>query len=198
MNLFLLAAEEPKADMAKISRQMETLAQLLLSLTPSVSSKEDAMAIEPRLSVSPAAAMELQALGLECRMRWWKLAKHQADIDKEILSPFSKCLTAYVRRKQENAKTAYLNCTRAFARLDDQLQKQGLRPSTGSKLPLFTIYQALTTLARESGFVPQAVAWAAKCAANTRHEGRVCCQDMLNCSSAPRSATEESRRVLGG
>ena len=162
VTLLLAASQEPKADVSKIARQMESLAQILLSLTPSVSSKEDATAIEPRLSVSPATAMELQANGLECRIRWWKLVNHQADVDKEIISPFSKCLAAYIRRGKDGPKSTYANSVKAFDKIDEQLQAQGLHPSTGSKFPMSTIYQALTTLARESGTIARAVVWATK------------------------------------
>ncbi|KAH8894760.1 hypothetical protein GQ53DRAFT_61979 [Thozetella sp. PMI_491] len=162
INLLLRAATEPKADVVKVARQMEILSQTLLSLSPSVSAKEDSTAEEPRLSVSPEVALKLQTVGLEARMHWWRLAKHQADVDRDIASPFSKCLSAYVRRSKESKKHMFAVCLKAFERINGQLQADGLRASPTSKFPFFTIHQTLVTLARECGNLPKAVALAGK------------------------------------
>ncbi|AEO69508.1 uncharacterized protein THITE_2146478 [Thermothielavioides terrestris NRRL 8126] len=162
ISLLLAAAAEDGADVGKIARQMETLAQCLLSLTPSVSSKDDSLAQESRLSVSPASALELQALALEVRLHWWRLAKHKGDAEKDIMVTLSRCLGAYVRRTSESPKSSYRFCSDICGRITQQLQSHGLHPLKGSKLPLATIYQTLVTLARDAQQIPDAVMWATK------------------------------------
>ncbi|KAK4193652.1 Separin [Podospora australis] len=135
---FLLAAAREKgADVGKIARQMEAVVQCLLSLAPSPSSKDDPVAQEPRLSIPPTAALELQGLALDTRLQWWELVKHKGDVEKEIMLPLS-------------------------SRIEQKLQKLKLRPSTRSKFPLAGIYQTLATLARESQQIPEAISWATK------------------------------------
>ncbi|KAL1837485.1 hypothetical protein VTJ49DRAFT_3746 [Mycothermus thermophilus] len=161
-NLLLAAAKEDKADVAKIVRQMETLAQCLFALAPSVSSKDDAAAQESRLSISPASALELQALALEARLHWWTLAKHKGDPDKDIMAPMSRCITAYVRRTSESPRSSYAVCSQVFGRILQQLQSHGFRPAKGSKLPFAGICQTLAALARDAQQISDAVMWATK------------------------------------
>ncbi|KAJ4292216.1 separin protein [Collariella sp. IMI 366227] len=162
VNLLLTAAKESGADVGKIARQMETLAQCLLSLTPSVASKDDSLGQEARLSISPATAFEFQALAFEARLSWWKLAKHKGDAEKDILVPLSRCLGTYIRRTSESPKSSYAVCANIFSRIQKQLQSQGLQPSKGSKHPHAAICQTLATLARDAQEFPDAVSWATK------------------------------------
>ncbi|KAK4038459.1 peptidase family C50-domain-containing protein [Parachaetomium inaequale] len=162
VNLLLTAAREDGADAGKIARQMETVAQCLLSLTPSVSTKDDSLGQESRLSISPASALELQALALEARLHWWKLAKHKGDAEKDIMVPLSRCLSAYIRRTSESSKSSYTVCSEIFNRIYQQLQGHGFHPSKGSKLPFAGICQTLVTLARDAQQMPDAVMWATK------------------------------------
>ncbi|KAK3332505.1 peptidase family C50-domain-containing protein [Cercophora scortea] len=162
INLLLIAAQGDGADVGKVARQMETVAQCLLSLTPSVSSKDDNIALESRLSIAPLPALELQALALEARLHWWKMAKHQGDIEKDIMLPLSKCLGAYVRRSRDDGRSAYAICLQAFTRISQQLKAHRQQPSGGSKFPLAGILQTLASLAREAGQLADAVSWAAQ------------------------------------
>lgn len=162
IHLLIAAAGEKGADVGKIARQMETVAQCLLSLTPGVSSKDDILGQESRLSISPPTALELQALALEARLHWWKLAKHKGDVEKDIMTPLSRCLGAYIRRSSESPKARYIASLNIFNRIYQQLRDQGLQPLGGSKLPLAGIYQTLVTLARDAQQFPDAVSWATK------------------------------------
>ncbi|KAK4163434.1 Separin [Cladorrhinum sp. PSN259] len=162
IDFLLSAAKEKGADIAKLARQIETVAQCLLALTPSVSSKDDTVAQEARLSISPGSALELQALALEARLQWWSLAKHKGDVEKEIMLPLSRFLGAYMRRSTDNAKANYTICLRIFGRIHQQIRVQGLRPSGGSKLPLANIYQTLVALSRDSQQISDAISWATK------------------------------------
>ncbi|AEO57472.1 hypothetical protein MYCTH_2117988 [Thermothelomyces thermophilus ATCC 42464] len=162
INLLLAAAREDGADVSKIARQTETLAQCLLSLTPSVSSKEDGTAQEARLSISPASALELQALALESRLHWWGLAKHKGDAEKNIMVPLYRCLGAYMRRTSETPRSSYVVCSEIFNRIRRQLEAHGFHPAKGSRQPFAGICQTLATLARDAQQMSDAIMWATK------------------------------------
>ncbi|KAK3898119.1 hypothetical protein C8A05DRAFT_38300, partial [Staphylotrichum tortipilum] len=162
INLLLAAAKEDGADVAKVARQIETVAQCLLTLAPGVSSKDDAAAQESRLSISPASALELQALALEARLQWWALARHKGDAEKDVLVPLSRFLGAYIRRTSESPKSSYAVCADVFNRIDKQLQRHGHRAAKGSKRPFAGICQTLATLARDAGQVADATSWATR------------------------------------
>ncbi|KAK4123665.1 hypothetical protein N657DRAFT_596310 [Parathielavia appendiculata] len=162
INLILTAAKEDDADVGKIARQMETVTQCLLLLAPSVSTKDDGSAQESRLSISPASALELQALAFEARLHWWRLAKHKGDAEKDIMVPLSRCLSAYIRRTSESPKSRYAVCSEVFNRIHQQLQNYGFQPLKGSKLPLAGICQTLVALARDAQQIPDAIMWTTK------------------------------------
>lgn len=160
-NVLLLIAES-KSEGPKAARQLETVSQLLLALAPSISTTEDETASEPRLCASPSTALELQTIALQTRLTWWKLAGHQADVDKDILLPLSKCLAAYVRRTPKSQIADYKACLVAFNYIQERILLQKLAPSKFSKSPLASIYRTLGKLARESGSFNDAIPWIEK------------------------------------
>ncbi|WPG98114.1 Hypothetical protein R9X50_00090000 [Acrodontium crateriforme] len=85
-------------DYPKAAKQMEQLSQIILGLCPSISGSTDTNATDTSISVSPSTSFKLQVTALKLREAWWKLAGHTPDIQKELLEPFSKCLSAVVRR----------------------------------------------------------------------------------------------------
>ncbi|KAI5926376.1 peptidase family C50-domain-containing protein [Camillea tinctor] len=159
LNLLLRTLEDEKPDRTKCSRQLESLAQSLLSLTPSVATKDDAVALESRLNPSPGTSLEAQALGLAIRLQSWKVSGHKGDVDKEILMPLSKCLATFLRR---NPSAQYSMLLAAFSQVWEPVGKSGLKPSESSKSPLAAIYQVLATAARESGEDKEATNWTNK------------------------------------
>ncbi|ROW14377.1 hypothetical protein VPNG_03897 [Cytospora leucostoma] len=162
INVLLRTAGSGGPDKAKAARQLETLSQLLISLVPSTSSSEDETATEPKLSISPQAALELQTIALQSRLSWWRLAGHNADVDKDILAPFSKCIAAYVRRTQRKQPSDYKGCLAAFNIIYGEIPTQNLKPSNPSRTPLASIYQTLSKLAREVGHIDDAILWTEK------------------------------------
>lgn len=159
INLLLQTAGTSEAEKAKAARQLETLSQLLIVLAPSTSSSEDEIASEPKLSISPLTALELQTIALQSRLSWWQLAGHKPDLDKDLLTPFSKCIAAYVRRTQKTQSSDYKGCLAAFNNIHSQCLSQNLEPSRSSKSPLASIYQTLAKLAREAGLLCDAISW---------------------------------------
>lgn len=160
LNLLLLSAQSSEAEKSKAARQLESVSQLLLALTPSISSCDDEAASESRLSIDPVSALELQLIALKTRLCWWKLAKHRADVDKDLLSPLSKCLSTCMRRTQKSGTHSYYElCLNAFNDIRHSISEQNLQPSKSSKSPLASTYQILGKLARESGHHADAVSW---------------------------------------
>lgn len=158
----LLTAGKSEAEKSREARQLDTTSQLLFALTPSTSTSEDEISTERRLSPSPATSVEIQVIALFTRLSWWKLAGHQADVDREILSPLSKCIAAYVRRTSESQLDAYKVCLASFTKIQEQITLQRLEPSKTSKSPLASIYQTLGRLAREMGSYTDALSWTEK------------------------------------
>lgn len=161
INLLLSMAKQTSADQSKLARQMETVSQTLLSLSPSVSSSQDTIASDPRFSVSPETALEIQGLGLESRLLWWRLAGHEGDFEKDILSPLSRCVAAYVRRLK-GRPSIYRLCLNTVNGVYELIPPLRLTTATSSTPSNSTIYQMLAALARESGNLTDAVQWASK------------------------------------
>ncbi|TLD33486.1 hypothetical protein PspLS_00322 [Pyricularia sp. CBS 133598] len=159
LDLLLASVECGLKTPDKAARQLETFSQLLLSLSPSVSSKADAEACEPRLSISPAAAFEVHVFGLEARTHWWSLAGHKGDVDKDIIQPLWRCLGAYVRRKPSADESLYLSCADAVQRVVQLAKDKGFKPTESFKSPLASLYQALGAMARESRQYQEATRW---------------------------------------
>ncbi|ROW12654.1 hypothetical protein VMCG_00205 [Cytospora schulzeri] len=162
VNLLLLSAGSSEPEKVKAARQLETLSQLLIALAPSTSSSEDETASESKLSISPPSALELQAIALQTRLCWWRLAGHKADVDKDILTPLSKCMVAYVRRTQKTQSSDYKSCLALFDNIQGQIVSQNLGCSRTSKSPLASICQTLAKLAQEAGNYSDALDWTEK------------------------------------
>jgi separase len=158
-NLLSALAKDGAKEIAKAARQMASLSQVLLSLAPSVSSQEDAVAIEPRLSPSPSAAFELQSLAFRIQLNWWKLAKHQGKIDNDLLSPFSRCLRAYTRRQKLDKGSVYQPISESFDATMQLIHSQKYRPATSFNSPLASIHQILGSAAQAERRYAEAHRW---------------------------------------
>ncbi|KAJ4358184.1 separin protein [Didymosphaeria variabile] len=101
-SLILHTAKE-KAQQPKAARQLESLAQTILNLCPSISPSDDDEQPQP----SPDIVLCLQHLAFGVRQRWWGLAQHQGNKDKELIEPFGKCLVAFTRRSTLPAAKQY-------------------------------------------------------------------------------------------
>ncbi|KAK0753154.1 peptidase family C50-domain-containing protein [Schizothecium vesticola] len=155
-NICLTLAEDTTTNSAKIERALERIAYFLLVMAGSPSSNEDASAQDPRLSPSPATVFELQVTALEARLHWWRIAKHQGDVDKDIVLPFSRYMAAFARRAKADLDTVHTTCRDTFSRLKRQYEAQNLTPSGGSRSPLNQILQTLAGLARRTGHLDTA------------------------------------------
>ncbi|KAI5868069.1 peptidase family C50-domain-containing protein [Durotheca rogersii] len=159
INLLMMSLKDDNPDQTKCAKQLESLSQSLLSLTPGVSAKDDDFAVEPRLSPRPEVALEVQALGLTTRLQSWTVSGHRGDVDKDVLSPLSKCLAAFTRRASPKH---FSLASSAFSQVLKRVEKLGLRPAESSRSPLAAIYQVLAGASRESGNNDEAKKWLAK------------------------------------
>ncbi|KAI0840577.1 peptidase family C50-domain-containing protein [Hypoxylon sp. FL0890] len=159
INLLLKSLKDENPDQTKCAKQLDTLSQSLLSLTPGVSVKEDDFATEPKLFPSPDVVLEVQALGLVTRLQSWSVSGHRGDVDKDIVSPLSKCLAAFTRRASPSHFPVAFT---VFSQVWKRVEKLGLRPTESSRSPLAAIYQVLATASREIGSLNEAKKWLTK------------------------------------
>lgn len=156
--LFRLSASNDKEGQKAI-RQLASLSHIILALAPSVSSKEDHIATEPRLSPSPQTAFDLQASCFKTQLRWWKLAGHRGNVDDDVLSPFSRCIRALLRRHNLENGSIYTTITQQFNDIMVLVQTQASQPEKSSGSPLASIYQLLGTAAYSERNYAQAQRW---------------------------------------
>lgn len=162
--LLLLAAKEPKdlKQREKVARQLQTLSETLLSLCPSVSLADDALALESRLSATPEVAFQLQTLALQNRVHWWKLAGHKGDSSKDLYDPFLRCLSTFARRNQCGSLDTYKMSSSAFTDLELVLSAFTDAKHPGPTAPVSGIYRLLSSLSKEANLVDEAISWAQK------------------------------------
>ncbi|KAF4992853.1 hypothetical protein FDECE_13583 [Fusarium decemcellulare] len=145
IKLFERMGARDKKETQKAARQLASLSQTLLALAPSVSSKEDQVATEPRLSPTPRAAFKLQVLCFKAQLRWWKMAGHRGSVDDDIMSPFARCVRAFTRR--QNGAT-YDTISTSFNELMELVGTQKSQAKASSSSPLASIYQLLGVAAQ--------------------------------------------------
>jgi separase len=129
---------------AKAARQLESLAQTILSLCPHISSSHDEKPLQP----SPETVLFLQQLAFKIRKQWWSLARHQGDAEQELLDPFTKCLTAYSRRSQLPPSKKYRMAETLYTDLKGEHQDSSV-----------TVNKTLSSLAQDAGLSAEAVRW---------------------------------------
>ncbi|KAJ4286716.1 separin protein [Kalmusia sp. IMI 367209] len=140
---------------ARASRQLESLAQTILHLCPSISSASD----EEQLQPLPDVVLCLQHLAFKVRQKWWALAQHQGDTEKDLIEPFSKCLVAFARRSTLSAVEKYKLAESLFTDLlGSGSTTQSSPPRDGNSK--FTIKNStLASLARAAQLSDQALRW---------------------------------------
>ncbi|KAL5390898.1 hypothetical protein DPSP01_001397 [Paraphaeosphaeria sporulosa] len=152
-NLILHTAKE-KAHQAKAARQLESLAQTILQLCPSISISADQDLPQP----SPDIVLCLQHLAFGIRQRWWTLAQHKGSKDKELVEPFAKCLVAFARRSTLPAVKKYKVAESLYSNLlgtgnsTDFSQRNG-KSLAGAK------NHTLVSLARAADLPDEALRW---------------------------------------
>ncbi|KAF2501572.1 hypothetical protein BU16DRAFT_500775 [Lophium mytilinum] len=139
---------------SKSARQLESLAQTILSLCPSVSTSEDSLACNEQLRPNPDTTFQLQSLAFQIRQRWWKLAKHQGDLGKELLEPFAKCLSTFARRSSSPTSEKYDLARTKFQEIQD-----GTSISSHSSSAFAAVTRTLSSLAQAASLTDEALQW---------------------------------------
>ncbi|KAF1366047.1 hypothetical protein EJ07DRAFT_161095 [Lizonia empirigonia] len=134
----------------KVARQLESLAQTILSLCPSISVLDDGTSLQP----SPETVFRLQYLAFTIRKKWWALVKHKSDEEHELLEPFAKCSVAFARRSKLSLTEKYDLCRTLSTEL---LGKQLLAPGTSGSSVIIT--KTLCNLAQSAGLSDEALRW---------------------------------------
>lgn len=160
-NMLLHQAHDAKLR-SKTARQLEILAQSLLSMCPSVATADDAVAANARLSVSPECAFQLQSLAFQVRLSWWCLASHEPEVGKELWNPMWKSLTTFSRRSTLVSSQKYemaASIVREMeAGLEVCLRSVKVVPAPdGSKRLLPAIYRVLSQLAQAANLTTKAM-----------------------------------------
>jgi separase len=146
----------------KTARQLEILAQSLLSMCPSVATADDPSAMNSRLSLSPEAAFQLQALAFRVRISWWSIASHRPEIEKELWTPLWKSLATYGRRATLAPLQKYEMAAAVVWEIESglkvALQSIKVMPTPeGTKELLPAIYRTLSHLAQAANLNSKAM-----------------------------------------
>lgn len=159
INTLLKLADADKTAAAKAARQLATFSQIILGLAPSVSSSEDTVAMEPRLSVSPTVAFEIQSLAFRMQLMWWKIAGHKGKIDEELLSPYSRCVKCFLRRYGTMDAAGATLLSASFDGISKMYNNQGYRAKESSDSPIASIYTSLGSAAHTAHNFVDAQSW---------------------------------------
>ncbi|KAF2427348.1 hypothetical protein EJ08DRAFT_615949 [Tothia fuscella] len=161
----LLASQESTAESKiKAARQLESLAQILFSLCPSVATTDDSSANNARVSIAPDSAFQIQILAFRTRLIWWQLAGHEPAVEKELWAPFSKCLVTFSRRAVQESSANYSLAKESLTQLDTALSKFVKTAKTASATTEDSpsrkaVLRALSQLAQAAGEIVEAMEW---------------------------------------
>jgi separase len=146
-------------DHAKAAKYLETLAQTILSLCPSISSSEDGLACDSKIQPCAEAVLQLQRITFQVRFHWAKLAGKDGTISKELLEMFSKCLAAFVRRSTMDPKEKYSLAKTQFDNLHKTLESLDQLASNPATSSVSKISRTLSSLAQSASLQDEALRW---------------------------------------
>lgn len=140
---------------ARAARQLESLAQVLLALSPAVSSTDSHEIASASSGLPAEIAFQIQLLALRIRFMWWKLSGHNSNVMIEMIRPFSRYLTAFHRKSRLGRKEKYDMARSAF-----QIISECIRNLSGFEEEMFLdVYQSLAGLAQDSSEHSEALRW---------------------------------------
>ncbi|KAK0938311.1 separin protein [Friedmanniomyces endolithicus] len=152
-SLMLKQATTPGGSV-RSAKQLEVLAQSILSLCPSVSTGSDAVAMDALLSPCPHAVFELQVLALRLRQAWWKLTDHRSNPTNELAEPFSKMVAAFTRRVGDSCRDA-----QAYDVVEESYELLNISLMPCSAEVRFENLAAVASLAEGCGVTEKALLW---------------------------------------
>jgi separase len=155
---------EQSGDKDKTGRLLEALSSTVIGLCPSLSSKADQLANNRELSPAPEAVLRLQSIGLQIRQQWWALVQHQPNLEKELLDPTSRCISAFIRRTRKRRSIQQI-----YAAASQFCQDAVPDCESSDSKALLAIRRTLSSLAEETGQSTEVQKWSA--ALNKQSEG---------------------------
>ncbi|KAI4727959.1 hypothetical protein E4T49_04310 [Aureobasidium sp. EXF-10728] len=148
----ILRSTSVSEDKNKVARQLDTLSKLMLSMCPSPSTSADDSAANLGTHASPDVAFKLQTTALLIQTKWWPIAGHKADLQKELYEPLIRYLDAYRRRAEDRGSQAYKQA------MDNMSTLVELDKPKSAILPLpLTLYKTLSALAESFGMQDEAL-----------------------------------------
>ncbi|KEQ57799.1 uncharacterized protein M437DRAFT_60893 [Aureobasidium melanogenum CBS 110374] len=148
----MLRSIDLSEDKNKLARQMDTLSKLVLSMCPSHSTSMDRVARDVKTHASPDVVFELQTIALLLQTKWWPIAGHRANLQKEIYEPLSRFLDAYKRRAENRGQQAYrkaIDCVSTLIELE--------KPNSATPPLPSTLYKVLSAFAEAFGMHDEAL-----------------------------------------
>lgn len=91
----------------KAAKQLEALAQVLLSLCPTSAHADDELETGPRKFPAPQVVLQYQMLVTGVRFALWQLSNRRTDPKKELLDPFARYLRTFNRRSTLKTNDTY-------------------------------------------------------------------------------------------
>ncbi|KHJ35897.1 putative cell division-associated protein bimb [Erysiphe necator] len=143
----------------KLTRQLQSVTEIILSLCPSVSPSYDALAVESRISLCPKIAIQLQTIALYSRILWWDLARHTGDFSKDILKPFLFCLSAFARRSQNSSSETLYIALEAMKTIHKQVENFPIPSLPAVNSVMVDIFKLLASLAKDAHQIDVAISW---------------------------------------
>ncbi|KAH7127059.1 peptidase family C50-domain-containing protein [Dendryphion nanum] len=156
-NLLWHAAKLSNGD-SKFVRQLESLAQTMLSMCSSSSSPDFDGVNNDRFWMPAEICLSLQHAAFKVRRRWWRMAKHQGNVNKELLEPFGKCVSAFTRRSKLPATQNYELAKSLFEDLasctEDPEPNESIELSS-----IASVAMVMSNLANVAGLSDEAFTW---------------------------------------
>ncbi|KAF2275921.1 uncharacterized protein EI97DRAFT_399489 [Westerdykella ornata] len=168
-NLICHMAKVSNAD-PKTLRQLENLAQSVLALCPSISRSEDASLDQKHLQPPPDVVLSLQHLAFKIRQRWWKLANHVTNEEKELLEPFTKCMITFARRSELSAVKKYKVAELLFTDLVGSSEHLATLQKRGKSSAAALAANTLSSLAQSANLPAEALRWLGKSGSSALRE----------------------------
>ncbi|KAK5171765.1 separin protein [Saxophila tyrrhenica] len=137
----------------KVNKSLENIASVLLGICPSVASAGDEAAVDVRASPSPEAVFKVQTLALQIRAIVLNSSGQYNEVERELIGPLAKCMTAFARRFRGDAVTASDVMVESYKKITS-----GLPTRTG--LPLYSIHSQLYHHADKAELYEDALQWA--------------------------------------
>lgn len=115
----LIKAQLDSADPStrvQVAHQLEILSQLAGSMSQSKPCPEKQSGSSR--SMSPLTAFRLQALSLELRCQWWRVADHRGNAVTDLLDPFNRFVGVFRRQCTEGLLDGYHDAKRTLSSLE--------------------------------------------------------------------------------